>query len=170
MHYNDGQWRPNDEHFALDVQTWAIAALGPQKIDEWFGTGRAFALWDTAKQYSGFFAGRHVLGVGYTREHDQISVEWTAGAILAARLLADHYAAGHPDLSQRCRLDQQTMRHGVEVLRADISPRRSAYAYSLKRKYIPFGWYSHVPEVLSMASTGWIAMVDHQINPFELEI
>ncbi|MEW5894571.1 MAG: hypothetical protein AB1650_02265 [Candidatus Omnitrophota bacterium] len=170
MNFYENEWRPNNEHFALDVQTWAISALGPKKIDGWFGHGAAFKMWETAKYYSGYFEDGKIMGVGYTHEHDQISVEWTAGAILALQLLSDYYGGFDPEIARGIRADMKTMRDGIERLRKDLSRGRAAYAYSLKRKYIPFGWYSHSPDVLSLASTGWVVMIDNQFNPFELSM
>jgi len=171
MNFCDGAWHTNTQDFALDVQTWAIAALGPQKIDEWFGSGAARAMWTAGRRFSGFFDQDKVMGVGYTYEHDQLSVEWTAGAILAVQMLADYYQDRmDPEGVWQLQEDVRTMRQGIERLRTDLSPEKSAYAYSLKRKYIPFGWYAHSSEVLSLASTGWVVMIDNQFNPFSLEM
>lgn len=37
----NGHWQVEDKNFALDVQTWSIACLGPQALDQWFGNGSA---------------------------------------------------------------------------------------------------------------------------------
>jgi hypothetical protein len=159
MRYLDGQWQPNTQHYALDVQTWLIAALGPDEIDRWFGEGTALLIWYKAREVAGFFDHSGDLrGVGYTAEHDQLSVEWTAGAILAAQLLAT------PETIQ----DAYHMRQGIEALRRELSVDSAAYPYSIKRKWIPFGWYAHSPQVLSLASTGWVVLIDQQFNPFYL--
>jgi len=64
----------------------AMAAFGPVKIDEWFGEGSAFRLWQRSKELSGVYDDEgNVLGVGYINEHDRISVVWSAGTILATR-------------------------------------------------------------------------------------
>ena len=168
-HYSDGAWHPNNDDFALDVQTWAIAAFGPEKIDGWFGEGASYRIFQTAVNRSGFYApSGELLGVGYTDENDRVSVEWTAGAIMAAQEIAHDYQDAHPALARNVLEQAHTMRAHMEQLRTDISPTQSAYAYSSKRGWIPFGWYSHAPEVLSLASTGWIAFVDEQFNPFHL--
>jgi len=169
MHFINGAWKPNDEHFALDVQTWALTAFGPEKIDSWFGEGTSFAIWRTAKSLSGVHdAEGNLLGVGYIHEHDRLSVEWTAGAIFAARRLSHYYETINDEWSYKARYDAFTMRRGVEVLRSELSDTCAAYSYSSKRGWIPFGWFSHDPEVLSLSSTGWILFVDSHYNPFFL--
>lgn len=169
MTFTKKRWQANVEHFALDVQTWSIAALRPEKIDSWFGEGTAYHVWQKAKHLAGAFDTKgHLLGVGYTREHDRISVEWTAGAILAVNEMARYYKDSYFAWSHELRQEAQTMREGIEAFRRELSSHQAAYAYSSKRGWIPFGWNSHSPEVLSLASTGWVIMIDNHYNPFHL--
>jgi hypothetical protein len=169
LHFDGHGWQPNDGHFALDVQTWGILAFGPEKIDGWFGEGTAFQIWQKAKELSALRdAQGNLLGVGYTVEHDRISVEWTAGAILAVKRLAQYYREAHPNWAKELFKDARDMRYGIDRLRKELSETQAAYAYSSRRGWIPFGWFSHVPEVLSLASTGWVIFADNQFNPFEL--
>ncbi|MDP8265919.1 MAG: hypothetical protein P9M07_03110 [Candidatus Aceula meridiana] len=170
MHFVNGQWMPSQDHFATDVQTWGILALGCKKIDSWFGEGTSYQMWETvcklagAKDDFGEF-----LGVGFTAEHDRVSVEWTAGAICAARNIAKYYEISNPLWSDRALSDAQQMRDGIELLRQELPDKKAAYAYSSKRGWIPFGWFSHNPQVLSLASTAWVVLMDAGINPFELQ-
>ncbi|MGE5308424.1 MAG: amylo-alpha-1,6-glucosidase, partial [Deltaproteobacteria bacterium] len=152
-HCYGGTWR-NNEVFASDCQTWAVCCLGPKTIDSWFGAGTAIAMWGKTKDAAGYYSNGELAGIGFTEGHDQLSVEWTCGAILAARLLG---ANG----------DSESMLRGIESLRTDTSA-GSGYSYSLKRQWIPFGWYSHDPRVLSTASTGWAYLLARQFNPFIL--
>ncbi len=169
MAYRDGAWQPAKEDFATDVQTWGIVALGPQTLDQWFGEGAANSMWQAAKNLAGTRdeSGK-LLGVGFTVENDRLSVEWTAGAIFAARLLAEYYQASSPELARAAASDAADMREGIETLRFDLPEDRSAYSYSSRRGWIPFGWYSHSPDVLSLASTAWVVLVDAEFNPFYL--
>jgi len=171
MHYHpdEQKWHPNTEHFASDVQNWALVVLGPKTIDDWFGQGAAFKLWRTTKSYSGFKDGSgRLLGVGYTRENDRMSIEWTAGAIFAARFLAAYYRESHPDWADEALRDSVDMRRGMERFRGDFSGSGAAYAYSSKRGWIPFGWFSHDENIYSLASTCWVMLVDAHFNPFIL--
>ncbi len=169
MCFKNQQWEANTENFATDVQTWGIAALGPHRIDEWFGPGAAYQMWRTAKIRSGSWDDQgRLVGVGYTDEHDRVSVEWTAGAILAAREIASYYQKDHLRWAEEALKDSQQMREGVKFLKRELSEDQTAYAYSSKRDWIPFGWNSHQPEVLSLASSAWVALVDAKINPFYL--
>jgi len=169
MTFNVGGWEHNDDNFALDVQTWALLAFGPQKIDDWFYEGASFQMWKKLVGLSGARdASGKLLGVGFIEEHDRISIEWSAGAIMAGRIISDHYQDTFPQWSAEALQDANQMRAGVDAFRHNVAPNRAAYSYSSKRGWIPFGWNSHAPEVLSLASTGWIQMVDAQINPFHL--
>ncbi|MEI8011844.1 MAG: hypothetical protein WCI27_05100 [Candidatus Omnitrophota bacterium] len=170
MACKDGQWVVNKADFAVDVQTWGILSLGADTIDAWFGDGAAYALWDKAREYSGTYNEQGQLtGVGYTKEQGRVSVEWSAGAIMAARELAVLYCDSRPDLARSAEQDAAQMRAGMELLRRDFPGGVSAYAYSSKRGWIPFGWNSHDRRVMSLASTGWMFFVDKKYNPFRLD-
>ncbi len=168
MAYRNGRWHPEAENFATDVQTWGILVLSPALIDSWFGKNAAYGMWQAAKKLSGAYTRFGELqGVGFTVENDRVSVEWTAGAIFAARLLAEHYQ-DDPSRAASAALDAQQMRQGIETLRYDFPNGRSAYSYSSRRGWIPFGWNSHDPNVLSLASTAWVVLLDADVNPFYL--
>ncbi|MBF0388005.1 MAG: hypothetical protein HQL20_09170 [Candidatus Omnitrophica bacterium] len=167
MNYGNGTWKVNATDFAVDVQTWGILALGPQTIDQWFGKGAAYAAWQKVKAESATRdASGQLAGVGYTTETGRISVEWTAGAIMAARQLAGYYGPGNAELGMLLTADANEMRSGMELLRRTLPAGRAAYSYSSKRGWIPFGWNSHDPRVMSLASTGWMLFVDQDFNPF----
>ncbi|VAX36409.1 hypothetical protein MNBD_UNCLBAC01-219 [hydrothermal vent metagenome] len=169
MNYVKGHWILSTDHFALDVQTWGLIAFGPQMIDEWLGIGASFNLWKRSKELSGAYDqyGKFI-GVGYIEEHDRVSVEWTAGAIMAARIVGEYYEDENFEWSQLAVMDADSMRSGIESLRQPLSDTKEAYSYSSRRGWIPFGWNSHDPEVVSLASTGWVLFVDSNFNPFEL--
>ncbi|MBF0217869.1 MAG: hypothetical protein HQL30_12880 [Candidatus Omnitrophica bacterium] len=170
MSFRNGAWRVNEKDFAVDVQTWAILALGADRIDQWFGDGAAYGVWQKTKEASVTYdAMNRLVGVGYTKETGRVSVEWTAGAIMATRLLAEFYDKNHFDWAVGLKQDADEMRAGMELLRRDLPGGKSAYAYSSKRGWIPFGWNSHDPRVLSLASTGWMYLVDQGFNPFQFD-
>ncbi|MBF0477986.1 MAG: hypothetical protein HQL26_00745 [Candidatus Omnitrophica bacterium] len=169
MNFTENLWKTNNDQFALDVQTWGILALGPEKIDRMFGIGSAYHMWINGKNHSGVFdQDHHLVGVGFTDEHDRISVEWTSGAIMAVRELSIYYKDTYPSWANECLEDATSMRQGIELLKTDLSKEQAGYSYSSKRGWIPFGWNSHDPKVLSLASTGWVVLVDSQFNPFFL--
>jgi hypothetical protein len=165
----NGKWSPSGENFALDVQTWAIGCLGATVIDAWLGQGTSYKMWKNAKAHSGVFdqSGK-LIGVGYTDEHDRVSVEWSAGAMLALQEIGQHYMEANPDWAKEAFNDKITIRHHMETLHYQISKDQSAYSYSSKRGWIPFGWNSHDPQVMSLASTGWMIFIDAGVNPFRL--
>jgi hypothetical protein len=168
-YYKSGQWVSAHENFALDVQAWGIAAIGPKNLDAWFGDGAAWRLWQIGRAHSGVFDEQgNVLGVGFTDEHDRISVEWSAGAMTALAELADYYKIKNPDWALQALTDKSSMRASMESLHFNISQSLAAYSYSSRRGEIPFGWNSHDPQVMSLASTGWIIFVDAGFNPFWL--
>jgi len=167
--YKGGQWVVARENFALDVQAWSIDCLGPENLDAWFGKGAAWALWQGAKGHSGVFDKQGgLLGVGYTDEHDRVSVEWSAGAMMALTELAKYYKNQDSQKAREALADRSSMRKSMENWHYKISQSLGAYSYSSRRGEIPFGWNSHDPEVLSLASTGWMIFVDAGFNPFWL--
>jgi len=168
-YFLNGQWTLSGENFALDVQTWALACIGPQNLDAWLGDGAAWRIWQAGRQHSGVFDQQgNLLGVGYTDEHDRISVEWSAGAMVALAGLADYYNFKDPDRALQAAADKSSMRKSMETLHYNISQSLAAYSYSSRRGVIPFGWNSHDPQVMSLASTGWMIFVDAGFNPFWL--
>ncbi|MDE2009913.1 MAG: hypothetical protein KGJ09_07540 [Candidatus Omnitrophica bacterium] len=165
----NGRWVKDHKNFALDVQTWSIACLGPEKLDAWFGPGAAWRIWQAGRRHSGVFDKQGgLLGVGYTDEHDRISVEWSAGAMVALMELFRYYQSTDPARAARALRDKDSMRRSMEGLHYDISPTLAAYSYSSRRGWIPFGWNSHDPRVMSLASSGWMLFVDAGFNPFWL--
>jgi hypothetical protein len=167
--FANGHWGVARENFALDVQTWSIACLGPQKLDALFGQGAAWCIWQAGRGHSGVFDKQgNVVGVGFTDEHDRISVEWSAGAMVALTELADYYKVKAPDLFAQALADKFAMRMSMDSLLFNISQDLAAYSYSSRRGEVPFGWNSHDPQVMSLASTGWMIFVDAGFNPFWL--
>jgi len=168
-YYKEGQWVLARENFALDVQTWGIACIGPKQLDAWFGVGSAWRIWQAGRAHSGVFDKQgNVLGVGFTEEHNRISVEWSAGAMTALTELADYYKVKDPDRFAQALADKFAMRMSMDSLLFNISQSLAAYSYSSRRGEIPFGWNSHDPQVMSLVSTGWMIFVDAGFNPFWL--
>ncbi|MCA9403361.1 MAG: hypothetical protein KC897_06235 [Candidatus Omnitrophica bacterium] len=168
-HFTEGFWEPNSEHFATDVQTWAICKLGPARLDEWFGEGAAYRIWQTTKEFSGIYSPEGRLqGVGYTRESRRLSIEWTVGAIYAMNELVRYYGENHPEWSRQASGEARDMRAGIERFYRHASDGKAAYSYSSRRGWIPFGWFSHDKEVLSLVSTCWVVLYDLGFNPFRL--
>ncbi|MDD3375747.1 MAG: hypothetical protein PHY73_08535 [Candidatus Omnitrophica bacterium] len=169
MSFKKGEWSLEKKHFATDVQTWGIMVLGCQKIDQWFGEGASYRAWQAAKNFAGSLGENgSLLGVGFAEENDRVSAEWTAGAIFAARMIAEYYKYANFEWSMRSFVDAQQMREGIELLRKEAGVNKQAYSYSSKRGWIPFGWFSHEPSVLSLASTAWMVLLDAEFNPFDL--
>jgi hypothetical protein len=165
----NNKWSSSREYFALDVQTWAISCLGPGVIDAWLGAGTAYRMWQSAKKHSGVFDDQEqVIGVGYTDEHDRVSVEWSAGAMLALEEIGQYYINIQADWAKEAFQDKVAIRRHMETLRYKISNVQTAYSYSSRRGWIPFGWNSHDPQVMSLASSGWMIFVDAGVNPFRL--
>ncbi|MDP8266801.1 MAG: hypothetical protein P9M07_07665 [Candidatus Aceula meridiana] len=166
-HFVNGKWQSNTKHFATDVQNWAIIVLGPKKLDQWFGVGTAYKIWRATKRISGVVNKEgDILGVGFSREKERISIEWTAGAIFALRALVNYYQESHPSWAKQAERDIKTMRNAMETYKIVVSESEESYSYSSRRDWIPFGWFSHDPEVLSLVSSAWIVLVDTNFNPF----
>ncbi|MBF0511689.1 MAG: hypothetical protein HQL13_05090 [Candidatus Omnitrophica bacterium] len=165
----NGRWIKASMYFALDVQTWSIACVGPRHLDELLGKDSAWRIWQAGRAHAGVLdQNNNILGVGYTDEHDRISVEWSAGAMTALAALADYYKDTDGKRWAQAMADKCSMRTSMDSLYYHISPNLAAYSYSSRRGAIPFGWNSHDPEVMSMASSGWMIFVDAGFNPFWL--
>ncbi len=163
-HYLEGRFIPSTV-FAADCQTWGIAALGPDWIDREFGDGAARKIWQTTRRRSGTLdAWGNLEGIGFTDQENVISIEWTAGAILACRMLAQYYAKTRPDWALEFESDAVRMRLALDRYRVLLDDGSEAYLYSNRRFFIPFGWWAN--PVPSLVSTAWVILLDRGYNPF----
>lgn len=134
------EWRALTAPKAVDVNTWGVAALGPGRIDGWFGFGAAFEVWRRLKEWGGYGVDRTLWGVGYSDADGNgqsadgafrsgvLSAEWTAGAIVMVRSMLRHYGAtprGSPayaraqEFVRQLRADEAAMIRGIQELRLD---------------------------------------------------
>lgn len=109
---SSSKWLPNQQFKAVDVNTWGITALGPGRIDTWFGFGAAYENWQQIKKWGGYGVGKTLWGVGYSDQDGNgidaggnyrqgiLSTEWTAGAITMLRSMLAHYHTIPPESSQ----------------------------------------------------------------------
>jgi hypothetical protein len=93
-----------------------------------------------------------------------VTVEWTAGALTAAKQMKAVYGAAHPDWAQSLQKDIDSMRAHAETLKV-VRNGVTAYAYSSAYGETGHGWRA-AGKMPSTASTGWMAMVDAEFNPF----
>ncbi len=152
---------------ATDCQTWAVAALGPEWIDERFGAGESYWILKTVISHSRRIDSKGTLqGIGFTSDHAVLSVEWTCGAILAARRAADFYALSDPEKAQDLLEDAARMREGVELYKTELPGGKAAYLYVSERYFIPFGWWAN--PIPSVSSSAWVLFIDLSYDPFQL--
>ncbi|WP_020405514.1 thrombospondin type 3 repeat-containing protein [Hahella ganghwensis] len=189
--YRNNEQFPEDDHYAVDVNTWGLAVVGPMTIDSWFGAGTSAALWQTTRSRGGLFGPNgEIQGVGYTDNADEqvMSGEWTFGAVNMVQMLIKYYEENpHPsvDLNQ-LRADEASMLTNLLKLRTDryisdyqefvdsIAPEyqaelgddEQAFLYASKRTFIPFGWYGN--PIPSTASSAWAVFSSYNFNPFAL--
>lgn len=191
--YSDGQWQPEENIKAVDVNTWGIAALTPKKIDEWYGKGVAYQIWQSTKRWGAYHSnesGEQVAGVGFSDQdnHQILSGEWTFGAITAVRELKNYYEQSKTISDSQLKSlteDLHNMQKQIETLRTDnyivqssqvdgiakeyqvsLPNDQAAYLYANKRYHIPFGWYAN--PIPSIASSSWAMMSIYGVNPFQL--
>ena len=132
-------WVPLLRPRAVDVNTWGVAALGADRIDEWFGSGAAFRIWSGVKSWGAYGVGHTLWGVGYSDQDGNgtnpdgaykqgvLSAEWTAGAIVMVRNMIRHYGsprsaadvAGAAQYERGLREDESAMLDAVQSLRFD---------------------------------------------------
>jgi hypothetical protein len=169
---------------AADVHTWGVSILGVEEIDSRHGRGTCFALWQTVKRHTGYYAdagpGAPLCGIGFSSGpngepvHDICSPEWTFGAINMCRILAGEYGAPSPhhdaSLASRLRDDEQSMLEGVSTF--EMSPQTTfssssrAFPYVNRLTDTGFGW--HALPVPSLCATAWAVLVRSGFNPFRL--
>jgi len=134
------EWLAVTEPKAVDVNTWGVAALGPERIDGWFGFGAAFEVWQRLKRWGAYGVERTLWGVGYSDADGNgqtpdgafrsgvLSAEWTAGAIVMVRSLLRHYGATPrgarvyaraQEFVHELRADETSMIRGIQELRFD---------------------------------------------------
>ncbi|HYL00879.1 MAG TPA: hypothetical protein VEU78_06770 [Steroidobacteraceae bacterium] len=133
------EWRAVTEPKAVDVDTWGVAALGPGRIDGWFGFGASYEVWQRLKRWGGYGVDRTLWGVGYSDADGNgqtadgafrsgvLSAEWTAGAIVMVRSMLRHYGATPRGESRayararefvrQLRADETAMIRGIQELR-----------------------------------------------------
>ena len=158
-------WQPTREPKAVDVSTWSVTVLGQPTLDGWFGFGSAYNIWESLKQWGGFFGPNQALwGVGYSDEDGNgsggdykkgiLSAEWTAGAINMVRALIVQYeaAASSSNYSpseqsfaaqyvQALLADEKSMANHLGSLRSDTYATTPAFASVCPPDYnnlIPF--------------------------------
>jgi hypothetical protein len=140
------EWRPILEPRAVDVETWGVAALGSEQIDEWFGFGAAYRLWERLKNWGAYGDGPTLWGVGYSDADSNgrtqegnfragvLSAEWTAGSIVMVRNMIHHYRAIPRSASafaqaqvfvSKLTRDESRMIAGIQNLRYDRYTRAS---------------------------------------------
>jgi hypothetical protein len=133
-------WVASNGPKAVDANTWTVAALGARRIDEWFGFGASFELWQRMKGWGAYGADRTLWGVGYSDQDGNgiernghyrqgiLSAEWTAGAITMLRNLIEYYSAVPSRSAQHAKAaafvralqtDEQAMLAGLDTLRFD---------------------------------------------------
>ena len=165
------------EPFASDCQTWVMTVLGKNIIDGWFGEGTSLSVWEETKKISGYNYHNEtnwVEGIGFSLnvEEQVFSGEWTLGGSNMLISLAQAYEEeGSIALASELIAEAEYMINNVRSqlsyeFQFPNSVQATAILYSNKRYYIPFGWWAN--PLPSMASTGWMQMLDSQFNPFSL--
>ena len=158
-------WQPTSEPKAVDVSTWGITVLGQPIIDKWFGFGSAYNIWQSVKEWGGFYGPDQTLwGVGYSDADGNgssgdytkgiLSAEWTAGALNMVRALivqynvaetSSDYLSAEQTLAaqyvQNLSADEKSMAGNLGSLRSDQYPTEDAFSAVRPANYsslIPF--------------------------------
>ncbi|MBH1989202.1 MAG: hypothetical protein I8H75_01490 [Myxococcaceae bacterium] len=148
---------------AIDVNTWGIAALGPELLDTWFGAGTAYQDWIQIKKWGGYYdpATQQLMGVGYSDQDNNgpnkkggiMSAEWSFGAINFVRALISYYGDKYPDLLT----DEQAMVQGVLSLHSDYYA--TAEAFQVVNNDLttgrPANYAQYVPTTSASSEGGW---------------
>jgi len=169
--------------FAVDCQTWGLTVLGQSRVDNWYGAGTAYNVWQATKKFAGYYDPSGKLGgVGYTivtggQSNLIWSAEWTWGAINMCEKLAYEYKlAGNTAYATSLLADAQSMVSLITqpVVRCANSgwcgggllQEDGSYVYANSRFFIPWGWYAN--PIGATCSTAWAVMHENKFNPFIL--
>jgi len=178
-HYNSSGYFPvainTKGGLAIDCQTWGMTVMGRETLDSKYGMGFSYGVWQTAKQYSGYFKGTVLAGVGYTdtakngtsvATNDIWSAEWTFGAINMAQVLSKSYRdAGDSEKADSLLADAQSMYNEVTKLWPEgLRFPDGSYVYANKRFFIPWGWFSN--PISALCSTAWSVLQARNCDPF----
>jgi hypothetical protein len=169
--------------FAVDCQTWGatvlVSYLGIDWLDGKIGEGGGYQMWQETKNRAGHFVNGSIAGVGFTQVfnktdnttmHEVFSAEWSYGAMLMCRTLADAYEkVGKQQYADDLRSDVELMEAAVatEFEYGGLhNSEDGGMMYANTRFFIPWGWYAN--PVSSLCSTSWSVMNEKHFNPFVL--
>lgn len=169
-------WGQNGEPiFAVDCQTWVSSVLGTPLIDQNFGDGTAYNLWQLVKEYANYTCpGGELCGVGYTFSNisgQVLSGEWTYGAMNWLNVMVND-SGYNSTLIGNLQSDVSAMNFGTYsfvVTATSINNSSETYdsvLYAGTRYYIPFGWFAN--PLPSLASTSWAVFLANNFNPFHV--
>ncbi len=177
-HWNGQSWQKNGQ-FATDCQSWAILALGPAKIDSWFGAGTTYEMLNYMKEKAGAYdAQGQLAGFDFTdyrsyRYKPLISYEWSAEALLAFKNAGEYYKKNNVEIKAQVLLrDVTVLLKNLKKGKVDFNNQR-AYPYASgigdwKERKTGFGWTAPPEQVLSVASTVWMSFAQSNFNPLVL--
>jgi len=170
------RWELQNVTAADSGGTWAISALGPERLDRLFGAGTTLQMWKTIRREMGRTAdldaaGRvtHVRFAGdqgrldgfdfsslFPENQSLISPEWSAGGVFALKQMVDYLStgAGRNSLNPS---ELSALRSDWESIHTFLSSHSSAYAYgpgltTARQGETGFGWKSPPENVTAMAS------------------
>jgi hypothetical protein len=176
--YRNGHWVLETDHPTDSGGTWAISALGPEKIDAWFGTFSAYRMWRAIRRQAGRTMDYRyaeddgpLAGLDYNDSfppnESLISPEWTAGGLYALRQLNHYYRQPAHHLNAH---DLAGLRRDERDMGSFIRHNPSAYALGpghagTRRGQTGFGWSSPPQAVTAMASTYFALYAGHCADP-----
>lgn len=180
LEFKNGRWEVQTEvnqageivtAFAADSGgTWAISSLGPQQIDQVWGSGAALKMWQTVRRRFGRThltddRGAQIMrpvidesridGIDFSDlfspQEGLISPEWTAGAVFAVRALARYYSSGGLPEELRSALDRD-----ADSMSTFLKTCPSSYAIgpglvNFRQGQTGFGWSAPPLGVQAMA-------------------
>ncbi len=155
------------DNLAVDVQTWGLTVLGADWVDTQFGEGTAFSIWSNTRQRAGLMQDGVLQGVGYTDGTSMLSGEWTLGAVLMAKEMANVYRTSHPDWARQLNQDANTMLLGVQRLKVSNPDGSIGYLYANMDGPTGFGWMARRIQHTG-ATNGWMILTLRDFNPFVL--
>jgi hypothetical protein len=173
-------WVLQPEHPTDAGGTWTISSLGAAKIDQLWGNGAAYRMWQrirarsgrtatfTAVSATGTLAGLDFMD-GFSIQESLISPEWSGGGLFALRELLAYYGSG-AGVGQLTAAQLDGLKKDALTMNAFIHQNPNPYAIGpghggVRQGATGFRWSSPPPEVHAMASMYYVLASTDQSDP-----
>ncbi|MFC1594586.1 hypothetical protein ACFL38_04595, partial [Candidatus Omnitrophota bacterium] len=170
--YKGEQFVRDSEHFnptvnyASDVQLDALLVFGPEQIDQWYGEGVAYRIWQAAKECAADYSDSgKLIGLGLVDAETygrNSHAESSYASVEMVELLAAHY----PQHAYELMVDVENLRSGLARLEIELSNgTRAVRQVTADQKT---WWGEALTTDVNIAATARSILFQSGINPYRL--